>query len=56
MIQDLKNEKILCEKRLSNASKLLELLVSEGERWKVGIGQISDQVNKIVGDVFISVS
>jgi len=56
LIQDLKNEKVLCEKRLNNASKLLELLVSEGERWKEGIGHISDQIKKIIGDVFISVS
>lgn len=42
LIQALKNEKILCEKRLANASKLLELLVNEGARWKVGIGLISD--------------
>ena len=38
LIEALKNEKILCEKRLANASKLLELLVNEGERWKIGIG------------------
>lgn len=41
---------------MANASKLLELLASEGERWKGGIGLISDQLKKIIGDVFISVS
>jgi len=39
-IQSLKDDKARCEKRLSNASKLLELLGSEGERWEVGIEDI----------------
>jgi len=33
-IDELNQEKSRCERRLVNASKLLDLLSNEGERWK----------------------
>ena len=36
-IETLKADKVKCERRLANASKLLDLLGSEGERWKESI-------------------
>ena len=39
-----------------NASKLLNLLGSEGHRWQEEIAQIRERMKKFVGDVFVSSS
>jgi dynein heavy chain len=56
LIEKLNKDKVTCEKRLVNASKLLNLLGSEGERWKEEITLIKDRMKKFVGDVFVSSS
>ena len=55
-IKQLKEDKITCEKRLNNASSLLDLLASEGERWRDSVQLITDQLRKVVGNVFMSAS
>jgi len=52
----LKEDKITCERRLNNASSLLDLLASEGERWRDSVQLITDQIKKVVGNVFMSAS
>jgi len=56
LIEKLNNDKVACERRLTNASKLLSLLRSEGERWKEEIKAMTEQMKKFIGDVFISAS
>jgi dynein heavy chain, axonemal len=55
-IQSLKRQKQQCEQRLANASKLLDLLGSEGERWRAGIRSIKGELKKVIGNVFLSAS
>lgn len=55
-IQKLKDEKVRSEKRLGNASKLLELLSGEGERWREEVQEINRLLDKVTGDVFLSVA
>lgn len=41
-------------KRMTRANKLVGLLADEGVRWKNTVENIQDQIDKLVGDVFIS--
>lgn len=41
-------------KRMGRAEKLVDLLGDEGERWKETVGTISEQIVKLVGNVFLS--
>jgi dynein heavy chain len=50
----LDRDKGLCEKRLENAGKLINLLADEGERWKLTVEVLKVEMEKIVGNVFIA--
>jgi dynein heavy chain len=41
-------------KRMTRANKLVGLLADEGERWKNTVEHIQEEIDKLVGDVFIS--
>lgn len=41
-------------KRMGRAEKLVVLLADEGVRWKETVETISDQIEKLVGNIFIS--
>lgn len=41
------------EKRLVAAEKLNVLLADEGVRWKEQIGTIGEEINQLIGDVFL---
>lgn len=56
MIEQLDHEKTVSEKRLINASSLTELLADEQERWQAEIEQIKGDIEKLVGNVFLSVN
>ena len=40
--------------RMTRAEKLVLLLASEGVRWKETVALLEDQINKLIGDVFLS--
>jgi len=43
-----------CEKRMGRAEKLLVLLADEGVRWKETVERMDIEMEKLVGNVFIS--
>ena len=43
-----------CEKRMGRAEKLLVLLLDEGIRWKETVEIMDYEMEKLVGNVFIS--
>jgi len=43
-----------CEKRMGRAEKLLVLLADEGVRWKETVEKMDIEMEKLVGNVFIS--
>lgn len=53
-IAELQNEKLLCEKRLSNAAKLLDLLSDEGKRWEATVTELNQKAEFFLGDVFLA--
>ena len=56
MIETLHHEKTVSERRLINASSLTELLADEKVRWQAEVEQINGDIDKLVGNVFLSVS
>ena len=56
MIEELHHEKTISERRLINASSLTELLADEKVRWQAEVEQIERDIEKIVGNVFLSVN
>ena len=55
-IEKLKSDKLKCERRLVNASKLLDLLSGEGQRWKEEIVLLEKKSDTFIGNVFLSSS
>ncbi len=53
-IQQLSDDKIKCERRLTNAGKLIGLLGDEGERWEASVGVMEVEIEKLIGNVFIA--
>jgi dynein heavy chain, axonemal len=53
-IQQLSDDKIKCERRLTNAGKLIGLLGDEGERWQISVGLMENEIEKLIGNVFIA--
>ena len=53
-IKTLDDNKQTCERRLANADKLLGLLGSEGDRWRITVEDLNKEIEKLVGDVFIA--
>jgi dynein heavy chain len=53
-IQQLSDDKIKCERRLTNAGKLIALLGDEGERWEASVGVMQTEIEKLIGNVFIA--
>lgn len=43
-----------CEKRMGRAEKLVVLLADEGVRWKETVEKLTDEIEKLVGNVFLS--
>lgn len=52
--QRLAEEMARCEKRMGRAEKVLVLLADEGVRWKETVEQLDVEMEKLVGNVFIS--
>lgn len=52
--QRLAEEMERCEKRMGRAEKLLVLLADEGVRWKETVVIMDVEMEKLVGNVFIS--
>lgn len=52
--QRLAEEMERCEKRMGRAEKLLVLLADEGVRWKETVERMDIEMEKLVGNVFIS--
>lgn len=52
--QRLQDEAALTEARLSRAGKLTGALGDEAERWTAETGELADQIELLVGDVFLS--
>jgi len=42
------------QKRMGRAEKLVVLLADEGVRWKQTVETISEEIERLVGNVFIS--
>lgn len=55
-IERLDDEKKTCEKRLENADKLINLLSSEGERWKITVELLVKEKERLNGNVFVAAS
>lgn len=53
-IEQLHDDKIVCEQRLVNAGKLIDLLAEEGERWTSEIAQMEIDSTFYNGNVFIA--
>ncbi len=53
-IKQLSEDKVTCERRLTNAGKLIGLLGDEGERWQSTVVELNKEVEKLVGNVFIA--
>jgi dynein heavy chain, axonemal len=53
-IQQLSDDKIRSERRLTNAGKLINLLGDEGERWLASVGIMEAEIEKLIGNVFIA--
>eukprot|EP00828_Plagiopyla_frontata_P006295 TRINITY_DN1271_c0_g3_i1.p1 TRINITY_DN1271_c0_g3~~TRINITY_DN1271_c0_g3_i1.p1 ORF type:complete len:1785 (-),score=242.13 TRINITY_DN1271_c0_g3_i1:82-5436(-) len=51
---ELEGEQKRTTTRLESAEKLTSLLGSEGERWKVTVAQIQDELTNLIGNVFLS--
>ena len=43
-----------CEKRMGRAEKLVVLLADEGVRWKETVEVLEDEIEKLIGNVFLS--
>jgi dynein heavy chain len=43
-----------CEKRMSRAERLVVLLEDEGIRWKETVEILNDDIEKLIGNVFLS--
>ena len=56
MIETLRYEKTVSERRLINASSLTELLADEKVRWQAEVEQIKRDMDKLVGNVLLSVN
>jgi dynein heavy chain len=58
MMQDEKDgleaEMDRCEKRMSRAERLVVLLEDEGVRWKETVEILNDDIEKLIGNVFLS--
>jgi len=52
--EELENNMEVSKARMARAEKLVVLLADEGVRWKETVEVISDQIEKLVGNVFIS--
>lgn len=50
----LEEDMVRTAKRLVSAEKLTVLLYDEGVRWKEQIGTIAEEINNLIGDVFLS--
>lgn len=53
-IKQLSDDKVTCERRLTNAGKLIGLLGDEGERWLLTVDVLNKESEMLVGDVFIA--
>jgi dynein heavy chain len=53
-IQQLSDDKIRSERRLTNAGKLIHLLGDEGERWEQSVGIMETEIEKLIGNVFVA--
>lgn len=53
-IQQLSEDRITSERRLTNAGKLIGLLGDEGKRWEVSVVDLMKEQEKITGNVFIA--
>lgn len=53
-IRQLKQDKEICESRLSNADKLISLLADEGTRWQQSINQMKEDGKFLAGDIFLA--
>lgn len=56
IIETLHDEKTISERRLVNVSSLIELLADEKVRWQAEVEQIKRDIDKLVGNVFLSVN
>jgi dynein heavy chain len=52
--EELENNMEVSNGRMMRAEKLVVLLADEGVRWKETVEVITDQIEKLVGNVFIS--
>lgn len=52
--ENLENEISTSENRMGRAEQLVVLLADEGERWNISVGVITEEIVKLVGDVFLS--
>jgi len=43
-----------CEKRMGRAEKLVVLLADEGVRWQETVEVLEDDIEKLIGNVFLS--
>ena len=43
-----------CNKRMYRAEKLVVLLADEGVRWKETVGSLQAEIEKLVGNIFLS--
>lgn len=55
-IEDLRNQKNQCEKRLENAETLLGLLGDEGKRWEQTVRTMQTEQVYFKGNVFLAAS
>lgn len=53
-IRQLKQDKDICESRLTNADKLISLLADEGTRWQQSINQMKEDGKFSAGDLFLA--
>lgn len=54
LVAQLSSDKILCEKRLINAGKLIDLLSEEGKRWENTIAEMESEVMYKTGNILLS--
>lgn len=55
-IKQLSEDKVTCERRLTNAGKLIGLLGDEGERWLQTVEELNKELEMLIGNVFIAAS
>jgi len=50
----LEAEMAKCNGRMGRAEKLVVLLADEGIRWKETVGSLQDEIERLVGNIFLS--